>query len=59
MRKAVTQRDRQDVTSGISQTLEYLQRQYRADPAKATQQAMDLVDQLGPHSTLNPEQLLS
>jgi hypothetical protein len=49
--------DRQDVTSGISQTLEYLQRQYRADPAKATQQAMDLVDQLGPHSTLNPEQL--
>ena len=57
VRKAVTQRDRQDVTSGISQTLEYLQRQYRADPAKATQQAMDLVDQLGPHSTLNPEQL--
>lgn len=57
VRKTVRQRDRQDVTSGISQTLEYLQRQYRADPAKATQQAMDLVDQLGPHSTLNPEQL--
>ena len=57
VRKAVTQRDRQDVTSGISQTLEYLQRQYRADPAKATQQAMSMVDQLGPHSTLNPEQL--
>ena len=57
VRKAVALRDRQDVTSGIDQTLEFLQRQYRADPAKATQQAMDLVDQLGPHSTLNPEQL--
>jgi len=57
VRKAVTQRDRQDVTSGISQTLEYLQRQYRTDPASATQRAMELVDQLGPHSTLSPDQL--
>lgn len=57
VRKAVTQRDRMDVTAGISQTLEYLQRQYKADPGKATQQAMDTVDSLGPHSTLNPEQL--
>lgn len=57
VRKTLVQRNKQDVTSGISQTLEYLQRQYKADPAKATQQAMDLLDQLGPHSTLNPEQV--
>ena len=57
VRKAVTQRDRQDVTSGINQTLEYLQRQYKADPAKATRQAMDTVDALGPHSTMGPDQL--
>jgi len=57
VRKAVTQRNRQDVTAGISETLEYLQRQYRADPARTTQQAMDTIDQLGPHSTLAPEQL--
>lgn len=57
VRKAVTLRDRQDVTAGISQTLEYLQRQYKGDPALATQQAMGLIDQLGPHSTLNAEQL--
>jgi hypothetical protein len=57
VRKQVTQRNRQDVTSGITQTLEYLQRQYKADPVKATQQAMDTLDQLGAHSTLNPEQV--
>ena len=57
VRKVVTQRDRQDVTSGINQTLEYLQRQYAVDPGKATQQAMDTVDQLGPHSNLSPDQL--
>lgn len=58
VRKAVTQRDRQDVTAGISQTLEYLQRQYRENPSLAQQQAMDTVDQLGPHSTLTPDQLV-
>jgi hypothetical protein len=57
VRKAVTARDRHDVTAGIDQTLEYLQRQYKADPGKATAQAMATVDQLGPHSTYQPEQL--
>jgi hypothetical protein len=57
VRKAVTLRNRIDVTAGIQQTLEYLQRQYKTDPAKSTKQADDLIDQLGPHSTLNPEQL--
>lgn len=57
IRKAVTQRDRQDVTAGISQTLEHLQRQYKADPEGATARAMSLIDQMGPHSTLKPEQL--
>jgi hypothetical protein len=57
VRKTVTTRDKQDVTAGISQILEFTQRQYKADPAKATEQAMATVDQLGPHSTLNPDQL--
>ncbi len=57
IRKAVTQRDRQDVTAGIGQTLEHLQRQYKADPAGSTARAMSLIEQLGPHSTLTPEQL--
>lgn len=57
VRKAITQRDREDVTSGIRQTLEFLQRDYRTDPGKATQRASDLIDQLGPHSTMNPDQL--
>jgi hypothetical protein len=57
VRKAVTTRERMDVTSGINQTLEYLQRSYAVDPAKSTQQAMDTIDQLGPHSTLNPDQV--
>lgn len=56
IRKAVTQRDRMDVTANIQTTLESLQRQYRTDPAGATQRAMSMVDQLGPQSTLTPEQ---
>lgn len=57
VRKAVALRDRQDVTSGIDQTLEFLQRQYKSDPAGATQRADAMVDQLGPYSTLTPDQL--
>lgn len=57
VRQAVTLRDKQDVTGGITQTLEYLQRQYKIDPAKATEQAMATVDGLGPHSTMTPDQL--
>lgn len=57
VRRAVTQRDRMDVTAGLSQTLEFLQREYQKDPADATRRAMDNIDQLGPHSTLSPEKL--
>ena len=58
VRKVVTQRDRQDVTAGITTTLEQLQREYRTNPAQATKRATDIVDRLGPHSTLNPDQLV-
>ena len=57
VRKAVTTRDKHDVTAGMSQTLEFLQRQYRTNPQQATQQAEAMIDQLGPHSSLQPEQL--
>lgn len=57
VRRAVTQRDRQDVSSGITQTLEYLQRDYSRDPASATQRAEQVVDMLGPHSTFSPQEL--
>lgn len=57
VRKAVSLRDRQDVTAGITQTLEYLQRQYPKNPAGATAQMEQTVDQLGPFSTLTPDQL--
>ena len=53
VRKAKTQRDRQDVTAGITTTLEYLQRQYQADPAGSTAKAMQTLEQLGPFSTLS------
>jgi hypothetical protein len=56
VREAVTQRDRIEVTSGIGTSLENLQRAYVTDPEAATAQAMATVDNLGPHSTLNPEQ---
>lgn len=57
VRKAKEGKDRQDVTAGISQTLEYLQRQYKSDPAKAQTQAMQTLEQLGPFSNYSPEQL--
>lgn len=57
VRKAKEGKDRQDVTAGISQTLEYLQRQYKTDPAKAQTQAMQTLEQLGPFSNYSPEQL--
>lgn len=57
VRRAVTERDRMDVTAGLNQTLEYLQRQYPADPEGATKRAMDNIDQLGPHSNYTPEKL--
>jgi hypothetical protein len=56
IRKVVTQRNRQDVTSAITQTLEYQQRQYGSDPTKATAAAMQTVDMLAPHSTITPDQ---
>lgn len=57
LRRAVTQRDREDVTAGINQTLESLGRQYQGDPEATTAKAMATLQQLGPHSTLKPDQL--
>jgi hypothetical protein len=57
VRKAVTQRNKQEVTASIKTTLEGLQRRYEKDPAGATANAMALLDELGPSSTLNPEQV--
>jgi hypothetical protein len=56
VRKVVTTKNRQDVTAGIGETLEYWQRQYSTDPAKATAAAMSTIDQLAPHSTMTSEQ---
>lgn len=58
VRKTVAQRDRQDVTAGITTTLERLQREYSTDPALATRRAADIIDLLGPHSTMGPDQLV-
>lgn len=57
VRKAKEGKDRQDVTAGIGQTLEYLQRQYKTDPAKAQAQAMQTLEQLGPFSNFSPDQI--
>ena len=55
--RAVEAKNRQDVSSGLGKTLEYLQRQYPSNPQGTTAQAMAVIEQLGPHSTLKPEQL--
>lgn len=48
--KAVTQRDQQDVRSGMQAQLEYAQRLYLTDPAAADQIAGQTIEQLGPFS---------
>lgn len=57
IRDAAVKRDRADVSAGISQVAEYAQRLYKTDPQKATQQFMQTVDMLGPHSDMSPAQL--
>lgn len=57
IRKAVTQRNRQDVTASISSALEFFQRQYRDDPTGSTERAMGLLDSLGPQSSMTPDQI--
>lgn len=52
--KAVTQRDQQDVRSGIDQTLEYAGRLYLQDPKTADAMVTGVLDELGPFSGLNP-----
>lgn len=54
---AVTRRDRSDTLAGMTQTLEYLQRDYRANPDRARQSAIETVDALGPHTGMDPAQL--
>lgn len=57
VRRAVALRDRQDVTTAIDTTLEYLQRQYNGDPTGTTERAMVMLDDMGPFSTLTPQQI--
>lgn len=57
VRRAVTDRDRHEVTAGLNSTLEYAQRMYRTDPAKANAIAAGAIEALGPHSNLPPEQV--
>ena len=57
IKEAALQRDRADVTAGISQVAEFTQRLYRTDPAKATAQMMATIEQLGPHSDMSPAKL--
>ena len=55
--KAVTQRDRQDVDSGIDQALEHSSRLFLTDPKKADQKANDVLDQMGPYSGRTPAEI--
>lgn len=57
VRKAVEQRDRQDVTAAIDKSLEHFERLYQTEPKKADIMARELIDQMGPWSTLTPDQL--
>lgn len=57
VRKVREKQDKNDVTAGITQSLEYLQRQYKTDPVAAEKQAMATLQQLGPFSNFTPDQL--
>lgn len=57
VRRAVEQRNRQDVTADMQTQLRLLQRDYAADPARAEAVAATLFDTLGPQSLLTPQQL--
>ncbi|MFT3720417.1 hypothetical protein [Pseudorhodoferax sp.] len=57
VRRAVTQRDQQDVRAGIGETLEAAQRLYLAEPAKADALVLATLEQQGPHSGMAPDQL--
>lgn len=57
VRKVREKQDRADVSAGITQSLEYLQRQYGTDPVAAERQAMATIQQLGPFSNFTPDQL--
>lgn len=50
--KAIRTRDREDVKSGISQTMEYAQRLYRTDPKAAEELVAGTLEQLGPFAGL-------
>lgn len=55
--KAVTQRDQQDVASGMEQRVEFAGRLFLTEPKKADQIANEVLDQLGPYSGFNPLQI--
>lgn len=57
VQRAVVQRDRADVRSGILQTREYAQRLYATNPQAADALYAQTLQQLGPHGGLTEEQV--
>jgi hypothetical protein len=55
--KAVTQRNQSDVRAGIDAQMEYAQRLYVSEPAKADAMIASTFESLGPHSGLDAAQL--
>lgn len=56
LRRTIAKRAKQEVTGSITESLEYFQRLYRTDPAKATEGAMGTLAAMGPWSDMTPEQ---
>lgn len=57
VRRLVEKRGKQEVTAAISQSLEYFERLYPTDRAKAEDGAAGVLQAMGPWSDMSPEQL--
>jgi hypothetical protein len=57
IRKTTEAKTRSDIGAGMGQSLELMARQYRTDPAKATEQAIAALQTFGPQAGMNPEQI--
>ena len=57
VRRIVEKRGKQEVTTAISQSLEYFERLYPTDRAKAEAGVAGLLQTMGPWSDMSPEQL--
>jgi hypothetical protein len=56
VRRTMAKRAKAEVTASITESLEYFQRLYRTDPAKATEGAMGTLSAMGEWSDLTPQQ---